>query len=281
MMKNERETMKLSSGGIAVVAALCLAMPAAGLAQDEAAQKQAATMAAQDLPTGRAVVDRYVEAIGGVDAVKSQGPRHVRGTFEMAAQGLRGDVAIFAAPPDRFRLQMVMAGLGEIASGYDGTTGWLVHPALGPMVLDGKMLQQTRQQADMRSPLHPDRFVERLETVERTQFEGCDCYKVNVVTRWGEEYFEFYDAETGLLAGSIRSQASPMGEIETTTLVSDYQDVDGLLMPMRSVQRVMGMEQVITLDEVVSSEVDDEVFALPAEIQALLEGEGEGAGGGR
>ncbi len=88
---------------------------------------------------------------------------------------------------------------------------------------------------------------------------------------WGEEYWEFYDAETGLVGGVIRGQATAMGELETTTVVSDYQEYDGVLMPTKVVQRVMGMEQIVTTTAVDSDPFDAAVFALPAEITALLE----------
>lgn len=262
--------------------ALCAALAMVGPASAQSSGADSAAMPAaeaQDLPAATTIIERYVEAIGGIEAVEAQKARHLTGKIEAPSQGLSGDVEIVTAPPNKFRFTVVIAGLGEVRSGYDGTTGWLIHPAFGPMVLEGRMLQQTRQQADMRSMLHPERFVKSVETVERTEFDGRDCYKVKVMTQWDEEYFEFFEVESGLLAGSIRKQASPMGDIEATTALSDYQELDGLLLPTRTVQTTMGIEQVVTIDNIETVELEADAFALPAEIRALVEG-GEGGPGG-
>jgi hypothetical protein len=259
-----------------------LAMPAPVSAQESGGDSAAAPAAtAQDLPAATTIIQRYIEASGGVEAIEGQKARRATGTIEAPAQGIRGDVETLAAPPDKLRLKIVIPGLGEIRSGYDGTTGWLIHPAFGPMVVEGRMLQQTQQQADMRSMLHPGRFVKRMETVERTEFDGRDCYKVKVVTQWDEEYFEFFEVDSGLLAGSIRKLASPMGELESTTTVGDYEEVDGVLLPTRVVQTTMGMEQVVKINQIETVEPGPDAFALPAEIRALVAGTEGSPGGGR
>jgi len=133
------------------------------------------------------------------------------------------------------------------------------------------MLDQTRHQADMTSPLHPETLIAAVETVEKTDFEGTPCYKLKVTTRWNEEYFEYFDVESGLMVGVERSQASPMGDVPTTTVLSDYKEFGGVLSPSKSVQRVMGMEQVITILDVSDMQREDSLFAIPDEIKALME----------
>jgi hypothetical protein len=51
----------------------------------------------------------------------------------------------------------------------------------------------------------------------------------------------------------------------------DYRDFDGVTLPTQMIQRVMGMEQVMTTDSVEWDTVDPAVFALPDQIKALLE----------
>ena len=81
----------------------------------------------------------------------------------------------------------------------------------------------------------------------------------------------FYDVETGLQVGTIRTQESPMGAIEATTVVSDYQDFGGILAPTRTVQSMMGMEQIISVTTVEYDTVDPAVFELPDEIKAMMQ----------
>jgi hypothetical protein len=216
---------------------------AAFIAVFTAAFLGAAWQQQEELPDAREIIDRFVEAIGGEQAIKSSGARHMLGRMDVPAQGVGGDLELFTAPPNKMLFKIEVPGIGSISSGYDGEVGWAINPAMGPMVLEGRMLEQLRQQADFRAVLHPDDLIAAMETVEKTEVEGHSCYKVKVTTTWGEEYFEFFDTETGLQVGSERSQASPMGEIPTTSVVSEYQEFDGLLVATKTSQRMMGIEQ--------------------------------------
>jgi hypothetical protein len=230
----------------------------------------AAAAQATGLPNGRAVIDRFIAAIGGRDALEKQSGRRVTGRFEIPAQGIVADLEIHQAPPNRILLDISIPGIGQIRTGYDGTTAWATNPATGPMVLDGLQLEQMKHQADYFSVLYPPTMIADLETVAEEPFEGTPAYKVRVRTTWGEEYFEFFDKATGLQLGSIRAQASPMGDIETTSVATDWKPVDGILMPFRSTQRMMGIEQVIVITTVETMVVPDSVFTLPQEIRALV-----------
>jgi hypothetical protein len=225
----------------------------------------------QQLPEGRKVIDRYIEAIGGKDVIVNQPARMVKGRLEIPAQGIGGDMEIYAAPPNKLSTKVEIAGIGAIRAGYNGKVGWTMNPMVGPMLLEGRMLDQMRHQADATASLHPEDLIASVETVEMVEFEGHNCYKVKVTTRWEEEYFEFFDVESGLMWGNERTQASPMGEVPTTTVLSEYKDFDGLLAATKTVQRIMGVEQVITVTEVTKMELADDVFALPDEIKALME----------
>lgn len=229
----------------------------------------------QELPEARKIVDRYVEAIGGEDLIRSMNGQRIIGRMEVPAQGIGGDLEVYAAAPDKVLLKIEVPGLGAIASGFDGQVGWTINPAMGPMVLEDRQLDQMRQQADFYGALHREEFIASMETVEKTEFEGHAAYKVKVVTTWGEEYFEFFDAESGLMVGQQRTQASPMGDIPTTNVMSDYKEFDGLLVPTRSVQRMMGIEQVISVTSIEAWKPDAATFALPPEIKALMTGAGQ------
>jgi hypothetical protein len=72
---------------------------------------------------------------------------------------------------------------------------------------------------------------------------------------------------------------TPMGEIPATVVASDYKDFGGVKVATRNVMKVMGQQQVITVDEVAWEGVDPKAFELPAEIKALKEAPAKPAGG--
>jgi hypothetical protein len=223
-----------------------------------------------DLPPARAIVDRYVGAVGGAEAFARHTSRHAKGRISMPAQGVEGEMEMLAARPDLMRVRMTIQGVGEIQSGYDGKVGWSVNPLTGPMLLEGKALQQTKADSDFDAVLHTDNAFTSLETVERTTFEGRPAYKVRAVRTTGDEDFEFFDAENGLMLGAIVTRESPMGSVKATHVTADYRTFGAIKIATRIVQRLMGTEQVITIDSVDFNTVDPAAFVPPPQIRALI-----------
>lgn len=229
----------------------------------------AAPAAAQQLPAAKELHDKYVQALGGADNIRKHTMLHATGNFEIPAQGVSGTIEIWGALPDKMVSVQDIPGIGTIKSGFDGTVGWQINPMTGASLLTGKQLDQAKQQSDLHAVLNPDKYIQSMETVEKTTFDGKDAYKVKVVTKSGEEYFEFYDPTTGLNVGLTRKIESQMGPIEATTIVSDYKDVDGQLVPMKMRQSAMGFESVIVMSKIEFTGVDPALFELPSEVKAL------------
>lgn len=251
------------------VSLLVLAFAAAPRAQQTAATAPPAPPAAP-LPAARAIIDKYIDATGGKDVQLKQQWRRVVGKISMPAQGLEGDIVILAARPDLTRMTMTLPGIGEIQQGYDGKVAWSVNPLTGPMLLQGKALQQTIADAEFDSSLHTDKSYRSLETVETTQFEGRPAYKVKATRTNGDEDLEFYDVDTGLLVGAILTRESPMGPVTATHVTSDYKTFGGMKVATKITQKVMGTEQVITISAVDFDPIDKAQFTPPASIQALI-----------
>jgi len=224
---------------------------------------------AQALPTAEVLHAKYVEATGGRDAIASQTARRMWGHLSVPAQGLGGPLEVYTAAPNKFYFRAEFTGLGEIIQGYDGETAWTINPALGPMILDGRALDQMRQATDFYGTIHPERYVMSAETIAEETFEGKPAYKVKVTTRWDEVYHEYFDKASGLMLGVSRSQASPMGDIEALTVFEDYKMMGGLRQPGVTRIRVQGFEQILRVDSVSTAPIPDSVFALPDVIKGL------------
>jgi hypothetical protein len=242
-----------------------------GATPKTAAPKTAAPKAEAELPSARSVIERHIKAIGGREAVLSHTSQHATGTFSVPAQSLVGTVEIFgAANPNRAALKVNVPGLGEIASGYDGSHGWSVSPLLGPMLQVGKELEQSKFDADFYGDLRDPKRYRSMKTVEKTTFDNKTCYKVSLVRDDGSEDFDFYDVATGLRAGSVNTRETPMGSVKTTSIESGYKKFDNLLLATSVVQQIMGVEQKIELASVEFDNVPPGAFDLPEQIKALI-----------
>lgn len=222
-----------------------------------------------DLPPARQIVDRFVTAIGGADAVRKHKSRRAVGTFSVPAQGLSGALELLAAAPDRQLVRISLSGIGEIQQGFDGRVAWSIDPMTGPRVLEGAARAQAQMDADFYSELHDGTRYTKMETVARTDFEGVAAYKVRLIRPSGEEDFEYFAVDTGLLVGSELTRISPMGPVPATSVISDYKPFGTIRLATRVVQRLMGMEQVITIATVEHDGVEELAFALPPPIRTL------------
>ncbi len=244
-----RLTMLIGMGGLL---ALTLATPLR-------AQQNTAS-----LPSGEEIRERYVNALGGASALRAPKSSHAVGQLEMPAQGISASMEVFAAAPNQLYTTMNLTGVGLITSGFDGEVGWTLNQMVGPVLLEGTTLDQLKQQADFYGVLDPTAHIESFEPTSRKDFEGKACYEVTVVTTWGEQYVEYYEVDTGLLAGNVRSQETQMGAIDATTAIVEYSE------STRVVQRAMGMETILTITSVEYDSVDESVFGIPPEIKALI-----------
>ena len=251
----------------AAIASPAQAQPAA----TPAASAASSATPSAPLPAARQVIDRYLKAIGGREAFLKRTSSHAKGTFEIASAGLRGDMEVYAAKPNRSLISITFPGVGSMTSGYDGTVGWSIDPSMGPMLLEGEQLEQRRIDADFFATLHEEKNFKSMETQELTEFEGRKAYKLKLVRHSGDEQTEYFDAETGLMLGSVVTRDTPMGPIDATSVIAEYKDFGGVKIPTRVTQRMLaGQEIVLTIATVEWDAVDPSVFDLPAEIKPLV-----------
>jgi hypothetical protein len=249
------------------IATLAAVLSASLYAQSPA--KTAEKAPPEKLPDARAIVDRHVKAVGGREAILAHTSMHASGTLSVPSSGMSGPVDVYGAAPDRVLVKATIAGIGEILDGYDGRHAWSVSPMTGPTLKTGKELEQTKLDADFYSELRdPKKYT--MTTIEKTTFDGRECYKVRVKRTDGSEDFDFYDVASGLRAGSINTRETQMGTMTVSNVEGGYRKFGRITQATVVSQKIMGIEQKITLDTVEYDKVDLSVFEPPAVIKALI-----------
>ncbi len=222
------------------------------------------------LPSGREILAKHVKAIGGEAPYKSVKSIRATGRFELPAQQISGDFVMLAARPNKQRVKVTVAGIGEIESGYDGKVGWRVDPIQGPALLSDKELSEAADDAYFDGALYGPDFITEATTVGRVTFEGQQAYKVKLVLKSKNERFEFFDVNSGLQIGSESTRATPQGNLPIISLLRDYRKFGALTMPGSLTQRLMGMEQVLNVNNYEYDTVPADAFELPPAIKALI-----------
>lgn len=230
-------------------------------------------VSAQALPDAKALIAKHEAAIGGRDAWGKHSSLHMSGTLSISTPGgaIEGTTNVYRTRSNKMLQQMTLGALGESLQGYDGKTAWAVQPMQGPQVLSGELAEQMKDQADFFSEFVDVAKYSTLETLALEEFEGHKCYKVRMVkTEGGEESFRYFDAETGLQAGAIRSVDSGMGKLQIVVSLFDYKDQGGVKMPTRLSQKNPQFELTMTFSAYEWDKVDDALLALPDAVKSMV-----------
>jgi hypothetical protein len=261
-----------ASGGVLTVSAQTQAAPAkppAAQAPEKAAPK-AQPQAKSDLPAARTIIDRHIQAIGGRKAILAHQSTKITGTVTVSGNGMSGAFEIFAMKPDKALSKVTLGGIGDLVEAYDGTYAWSSSPMTGPMLSQGKELEQRKFDANFYGELHDPVNYTSITTAEKTTFQGRPCYKLSLVRKDGAEDFDFYDVETGLKSGTIATRESPMGAVTSTVWQGDYKKFGDVLQPTTIKQTNTGVELVMKVSSVEYDGVPASTFDAPPAIKALI-----------
>ncbi|MEM0984514.1 MAG: hypothetical protein AAGI17_11265 [Planctomycetota bacterium] len=223
-----------------------------------------------NLPDGKDVIERGIEAIGGKRAYRKL--ENIRQTGRLETAGISGSLKIVANDDDNVRVTIDIPGFDQVITGVSGGVAYRTSITQGAQVLEGKEAESQIEEADFFRAINPWDFIESAETVAAEDVDGEKCYKVRLELDNGDEQTRWYSAETGLLrkSQSIVPQAGQM--INTTTVTSDYREVEGVLFPHRLDLSAGGLPpQSLIMDKIEANvDLDSDALALPDDVQALV-----------
>lgn len=259
-------------------------VPVARIAAQEGGEKAVATPVATDLPPARKVLDRFLEVTRAKEFVEKTTSMHVTGKFELSGGQMEGPIQIWFKKPNLQRSAIELPMIGKMVQGCDGKVSWMTNAMTGARLSSGVELLQARLEADYAARLKPDSIFESIETVGRKTFDGRDCYEVEEVLRApegmdaqetleGRTVHAFYEVESGLLAGTELYTESDMFAGKVRTFYKEYGTYAGYPIAKRSVIETGPQVVTITVESVELDTVDDAVFSVPADVQALLDRE--------
>jgi len=226
--------------------------------------------AADELPKAETILDKSVEATGGKAAFEKMHNMVITGSMEIAAMGLKGTMTITKAEPDKNLVEIELAGVGSIKQGYDGKVAWEINPMQGARIREGDEKASTMREAHFHEENWRDQY-KKVETVGAETVEGKDCYKLVLTPNEGNPITQYFDKKTGLLGKSTMTVSTPNGDIEATTVFSDYRKEGDLLVVHKIQQSAGGQDIVITFDTYkFNVDLAKDKFDLPADIKALI-----------
>lgn len=219
------------------------------------------------LRSADAVLQRYQQALGGVDAVAKVQSETMYGEIDGTGMAAKANFVYFAKP-FKTLIKVTRADGTELESGFDGTTSWSLD-AKGASIDKDTALEAVRRDADLQYALHQPAYFKSLEFNGVTEFQGRTCYWLHGVTHWGKDNNQFYDVKTGLLQG-YRFQADDSSGKVVVVLFEDYKSFGGPLIATKITSLNGDFRRTFTYKTVSYSAVADSVFDLPQSVKAML-----------
>lgn len=224
--------------------------------------------------TADELIEKSIAAMGGRAAFEKVKTRQMSGTITINTPGgdLPGTIELWNARPNKLRtlikadLTQFGAGMLEIDQRFDGQTGYLLNTLQGNRDITGNQLDNMRNQA------FPHAFLSYKDlgfkaTVEGKQKVGSgEAYVLVLEPAKGSTIRQFIDADTMLPVRFVmRVNVEELGaEVEQTTDLSAYKEVDGLKLPFKLTSSSSAQSFTVDLTKVEHNvAIDDKLFAKP------------------
>lgn len=222
---------------------------------------------AAQLTTAEQVLERYVQVLGGKQAIANVQSMTVQGEVESTSTPGKGTF-VYYGKPFKTLFKLTRADGTQIIAGFNGKVSWTITPK-GAEIDKDTALGAIRRDADLQYPLHQPDYFKKLELAGISDFEGHRCYWLHGTTNWGKDNNQFYDVETGLLAG-YRFESDDSSKTLTFAIFEDYKNFGGPLIATRNTSRAGNKSQTFIYKSVSYEPLADSIFELPPAVKALI-----------
>ena len=212
-------------------------------------------------PAPESLLDKYLAAVGGADALKNVTSRAGKGTVAAFGEE-RMPIEIFASAPDK-RISIMKMKEGESVTAYNGKVGWLSIPGRIHM-MNAQESFGARMDADIAFAANVKSLYSKWETFPGENIDSHDTWLV-IGHKEGEPPLNLYlDQKSNLLLRLVRYVDSPIGYNPTQIDYADYRTVDGVKTPYRWTVARPGNRFTVQLEQLQQNvPVDDAKFTPP------------------
>jgi photosynthetic reaction center cytochrome c subunit len=217
---------------------------------------------AKSLPAAGALLDKYLQAVGGGAAIDAINTRVMKGTIEFGGKSFPID--IYSKDPAK-RISFTHLPEGDSVTAFNGQEGWLGMPGGHIREMHGSDLDGAAIDADLRLPTHLKRMFTELRTEGTEKIGDRDAYVVIGMRDSKPPLRLYFDEQSGLLVRLVRFADTALGLLPTQIDYADYRDTNGVKAPYRwTLARPSGRFTIQVNELQQNVPVDDGKFVKPA-----------------
>lgn len=214
---------------------------------------------AESVEQAKSVISKYLDATGGVDAIKNIQDKTVimRGT----AMDQTVTIVIKQKLPNKLRQDIKAGGMDQVLI-FDGEKA-VMKVAGQTIKVEGKQLEQLKLESTMELLLNPESLGIKI-SYDGTEKSGEDLlHKVKFVLPSGLKWVVYFDDKTGYKVKELKETETQMGLITQIVEYFDYQDVDGIKIPFKMKQSFGPQSIEMTISSVkINKGIPDDTFVI-------------------
>ncbi len=213
------------------------------------------------------ILDKYIQALGGADALAKLTSFTAKGSSHLFGE-VKNDAAEISAKAPNLLVTVVHQTEGDVARTYDGREAWVMLPltVVGQYPLNASMLDGAKLDAQMAFPGGLKQFFTNWRVTYPSVVNGKPVYIVQGSLPSGLLATFYFDKQTGLLLRMVRYAGSSMGRVPTQVDYSDYRPVAGVMMPYKwTYGWISGQEQYELTQIQPNVPVDNAKFGKPVQ----------------
>ncbi|HET6669511.1 MAG TPA: hypothetical protein VFH15_04690 [Pyrinomonadaceae bacterium] len=164
----------------------------------------------ENLPALDEVLARYVQAMGGAEAIKAANSRVVKGRLDVAGVSRGGSFETYAQAPNKTLTVLQAHPLGLLKVGFNGRSGW-EQSARGSRLLKGAELAALLRDSDFYFPLNLKQNFLKVTLLGKTRIGYREVYVLELQPKSGGVEKLYLDAKTYLPArlNAVRTAGQP------------------------------------------------------------------------
>jgi outer membrane lipoprotein-sorting protein len=211
--------------------------------------------------TADQVIEKYVAALGGADAIRKITSREMKG--EITAMGSKSQIDVLTKAPNK-RVTISHSASGDSYTAFDGTAGWMGSTGRQARAMAASESAASAIDAEFYLALRLKEMFPQLRRGRPETINGVE-YEVLTGTAPGMPQVRLYFAKnTGLLTRLVRLADTPLGRNPTQIDYADYKSLAGVMMPMRwTLSRPNGRFTIQVNDVKINADIPDAKFAKP------------------
>jgi len=212
-------------------------------------------------PAAADVLDKYVAAVGGPEAIQKATTRVMKGSIHVGSN--ETPIEVITKAPNK-RISITHMQNGESITAFDGTIGWLGNTGRPPRQMSDAEAEAAGIDAEFALALRIPKMFQQVRAGRPEEINGAECVSLIGTSPGKPPVRFFFDSKTGLLARMVRYGETPLGRNPTQIDYADYRDVAGVKVPFRwTLSRPNGRFTIQIAEAKANVDVDDARFAKP------------------